>query len=132
MVKMHIEEAEVVLTRSPGQLKIRSASVAIVGAGGLGCPAAQYLAAAGIGTRLERRMIWKLKFVVGRLAIIDHDHVEISNLHRQILHTEDRLHTPKAESIKIALQGCVLFRLPFRVSVSYIQYQCICACGCCC
>ena len=55
-----------------GQLKLKTSSVLIVGAGGLGCPIIQYLAAAG----------------VGKLGIVDHDTVDTSNLHRQVLHTE--------------------------------------------
>ncbi|KAF8510947.1 molybdenum cofactor synthesis 3 [Hysterangium stoloniferum] len=73
----------------PGQLKLRSAAVVVVGAGGLGCPALQYLAAAG----------------VGRLGIVDHDTVDISNLHRQILHTEARVGMSKAASAEIALKA---------------------------
>ncbi|OSX59064.1 hypothetical protein POSPLADRAFT_1152237 [Postia placenta MAD-698-R-SB12] len=72
----------------PGQLKLQHASVAVVGAGGLGCPALQYLAAAG----------------VGRIGIIDHDRVELSNLQRQILHTEARVGMHKALSAAEALK----------------------------
>ncbi|KAH7721913.1 Adenylyltransferase and sulfurtransferase MOCS3 [Aphelenchoides avenae] len=67
-----------------GQEKIRDASVLIVGAGGLGCPVAIYLAAAG----------------VGRLGVVDHDEVSLDNLHRQILHDEIRVGRPKVESLK--------------------------------
>jgi adenylyltransferase/sulfurtransferase len=65
-----------------GQLKLRSAKVLLVGAGGLGCPAAQYLAGAGIGT----------------LGLIDGDTVEISNLHRQILHRSRNVGKYKVDS----------------------------------
>ncbi|KAF8656787.1 hypothetical protein AX16_002339 [Volvariella volvacea WC 439] len=64
------------------QLKLRVSSIAVVGAGGLGCPALQYLAAAGVGT----------------LGIFDHDRVELSNLHRQVLHDEGNIGMYKAES----------------------------------
>ncbi|KIL67448.1 hypothetical protein M378DRAFT_73687 [Amanita muscaria Koide BX008] len=70
-----------------GQLKLRQAAVAVVGAGGLGCPALQYLAAAGIG----------------RVAIIDHDTVELSNLQRQVLHREKTIGWNKAKSAADAL-----------------------------
>ena len=63
------------LTGCKGQLRLRNASVLIVGLGGLGSPAAFYLAGAGVGT----------------LGLVDGDTVEISNLHRQILHTTDRV-----------------------------------------
>jgi len=64
-----------------GQAKLKAAHVAIVGAGGIGCPAITYLAAAG----------------VGRLTIVDHDHVELSNLQRQPLFTDADIGAPKAE-----------------------------------
>jgi len=63
----------------PGQQKLKAAKVAIVGAGGLGCPAALYLAAAG----------------VGRIALIDADTVSLSNLQRQVLYGGDDLGEPK-------------------------------------
>lgn len=64
-----------------GQAKLAGARVLVVGAGGLGCPALQYLAAAGIGC----------------LGILDFDVVEASNLHRQILYTEEDIGRLKAE-----------------------------------
>lgn len=64
-----------------GQARLKAAHVAIIGAGGIGCPAIAYLAAAG----------------VGRLTVIDHDHVELSNLHRQPLFTDPDIGRPKAE-----------------------------------
>ncbi len=70
-----------------GQIRLRQASVLVVGAGGLGSPAAFYLAAAG----------------VGRLGIVDGDTVDLSNLQRQILHTTaDRGHR-KVESARSRL-----------------------------
>lgn len=65
-----------------GQLKLLDSKVLLIGAGGLGSPAAFYLAAAGVGT----------------LGIVDDDRVDRSNLQRQILHTDDRVGTPKVES----------------------------------
>lgn len=70
-----------------GQLKLKKARVLIIGAGGLGSPAALYLAAAGIGT----------------LGIADFDVVDISNLHRQILHNTRRLGQPKVDSARETL-----------------------------
>lgn len=72
-----------------GQKRLKSASVLIVGAGGLGCPASQYLAAAGFG----------------RIGLIDADVVEMSNLHRQILHREDRIGVPKTDSVIQSLKS---------------------------
>ena len=72
-----------------GQKKLEVARVLLIGAGGLGSPAAYYLAAAGIGT----------------LRIADDDVVDRSNLQRQILHTDARIGTPKVESAAIALSA---------------------------
>ena len=72
-----------------GQARLLKAKVLMVGAGGLGSPSAYYLAAAGVGT----------------LGIIDNDVVDLSNLQRQILHTNDRIGMPKVESAKLTLQG---------------------------
>lgn len=72
-----------------GQQKLLDAKVLLVGAGGLGSPAALYLAAAGIGT----------------LGVLDADTVDDSNLQRQVLHTTDRLGMPKVESARIAIEG---------------------------
>jgi len=70
-----------------GQRKLLGAKVLVVGAGGLGCPSAIYLAAAGVGT----------------LGIVDFDSVDETNLQRQILHTTDRIGRPKTESAREAL-----------------------------
>lgn len=70
-----------------GQAKLRSARVLVVGAGGLGCPLALYLAAAGIGT----------------LGLVDDDAVELSNLQRQVAHRTDGIGQPKVESLAAAL-----------------------------
>lgn len=66
----------------PGQQKLKAGSVLIVGAGGLGAPAALYLAAAGVGT----------------VILADPDQVEVSNLQRQVIYTEDDVGRPKPEA----------------------------------
>ncbi|HBO37467.1 MAG TPA: molybdopterin-synthase adenylyltransferase MoeB [Pasteurellaceae bacterium] len=71
-----------------GQEKLKSCKMLIVGLGGLGCAAAQYLATAG----------------VGHLTLLDFDTVSLSNLQRQVLHDDSRLNMPKVESAKLALQ----------------------------
>jgi adenylyltransferase/sulfurtransferase len=70
-----------------GQARLLDAKVVVIGAGGLGCPALFYLAAAGVGT----------------LGIVDMDTVDLSNLQRQILHTNDRVGMPKTESARMTL-----------------------------
>jgi hypothetical protein len=65
-----------------GQLRLKAAKVLIVGAGGLGCPAAAYIAGAGVGT----------------IGIVDGDVVETSNLHRQILHSTSKVGMKKVDS----------------------------------
>jgi molybdopterin/thiamine biosynthesis adenylyltransferase len=71
----------------PGQQKLRAAKAAIVGAGGLGCPAALYLAAAGIG----------------ELTLIDDDAVALSNLQRQVLYRTGDVGRPKVDAAADAL-----------------------------
>ncbi len=65
-----------------GQARLLGSSALLLGAGGLGCPAAMYLAAAG----------------VGRIGLVDADVVDTSNLQRQVLHTNSRVGTPKVDS----------------------------------
>ncbi|HUA79576.1 MAG TPA: molybdopterin-synthase adenylyltransferase MoeB [Dyella sp.] len=72
-----------------GQLKLAQARVALLGAGGLGAPAALYLAAAG----------------VGHLTLIDDDRVERSNLHRQVIHADARVGMAKTESARMTLSA---------------------------
>lgn len=71
------------------QLKLKNAKVLVVGAGGLGCPALLYLAAAGVGT----------------LGVIDSDTLELSNLQRQVLYTVDDLGKNKAKAACDRLAG---------------------------
>jgi len=66
----------------PGQNKLKASSVLVIGAGGLGAPMLLYLAAAG----------------VGRIGIVDHDIVSLSNLQRQVIHTTERVGLAKTES----------------------------------
>lgn len=72
-----------------GQVKLKNAKVLVVGAGGLGCPLLQYLAASGVGT----------------IGMIDFDTVELHNLHRQILYTENQIGLPKVHCAENALKN---------------------------
>ena len=67
-----------------GQIKIQNAKVLIIGMGGLGCPAAEFLIRSGIGT----------------LGIVDHDRVSLSNIHRQTLYTEKDVNKSKVKIAK--------------------------------
>ncbi len=91
-----------------GQLKLLDSKVLLIGAGGLGSPAAYYLAAAGVGT----------------LGLVDDDVVDVSNLQRQIIHTTDRVGELKAESAKQTIVGLnpdVTVNVhPFRVDQSNV------------
>lgn len=70
-----------------GQERLRRSRLLVIGAGGLGSPAAYYLASAG----------------VGRLTLVDSDTVDLTNLQRQILHTTERVGMPKADSGRLTL-----------------------------
>jgi molybdopterin/thiamine biosynthesis adenylyltransferase/rhodanese-related sulfurtransferase len=72
-----------------GQQKLLDAKVLLLGAGGLGSPAALYLAAAGVGT----------------IGIVDDDVVDLSNLQRQVIHTTDRIGVPKVDSAEITMNA---------------------------
>jgi molybdopterin/thiamine biosynthesis adenylyltransferase/rhodanese-related sulfurtransferase len=74
---------------SAGQAKLLDARVLLIGAGGLGSPAALYLAAAGVGT----------------IGIVDFDVVDVSNLQRQVIHTSDRVGQKKVESARRTLNA---------------------------
>ena len=71
-----------------GQEKLKKSKVLVIGAGGLGCPVLQYIATAGVGT----------------IGIVDFDKIEIHNLHRQILYTEEQIGFPKASTAKSVIE----------------------------
>ncbi|MEM9342448.1 MAG: molybdopterin-synthase adenylyltransferase MoeB [Pseudomonadota bacterium] len=73
----------------PGQKRLKDAKVLVIGAGGLGSPALQYLASAGVGT----------------IGVIDDDLVENSNLQRQVIHTDARIGMPKVFSAELAMKA---------------------------
>src|SRR5207253_9024377 len=83
-----------------GQQKLLDAKVLLLGAGGLGSPAALYLAAAGIGT----------------LGIVDNDVVDVSNLQRQVIHTTDRVGVAKVDSAEEQIKA-------LNPDVDVVKYQ---------
>ena len=83
-----------------GQTKLLEAKVLLLGAGGLGSPTALYLAAAGVGT----------------LGVVDDDDVDLSNLQRQVIHTTDRIGTPKVDSAETSINA-------INPDVNVVKYQ---------
>ena len=92
-----------------GQKKLKQAKVLVIGAGGLGCPALQYLAAAGVGT----------------LGVLDFDTVSESNLQRQILYTSDDVGRPKVEAAIERLKGInpYVAYIPFNTRITKENIQ---------
>ncbi len=92
-----------------GQQKLLDAKVLLLGAGGLGAPTALYLAAAGVGT----------------IGIVDDDVVDLSNLQRQVIHTTDRIGTPKVDSAEITMHalnpGIEVIKYQTRIDASNIM-----------
>jgi molybdopterin/thiamine biosynthesis adenylyltransferase/rhodanese-related sulfurtransferase len=92
-----------------GQTKLLDAKVLLLGAGGLGAPTALYLAAAGVGT----------------LGIVDDDEVDLSNLQRQVIHTTDRIGTPKVDSAETTIHALnpdvEVVKYPVRLDASNIM-----------
>ena len=84
----------------PGQKALKNARVLVIGAGGLGSPSLMYLAAAGVGT----------------IGVVDDDTVDASNLQRQVIHTDQRIGTPKVQSARDAMLALNPFIqvLPYR------------------
>lgn len=80
---------QILLHGEDGQARLAAARVLVVGAGGLGSPALMYLAAAGVGT----------------IGIVDDDVVDLSNLHRQVIHDSTAIATPKAVSAAMKIEA---------------------------
>ncbi len=94
-----------------GQSKLANSRVLVVGAGGLGCPSALYLAGAGVGT----------------LVIADDDTVDLTNLQRQVLHTTERVGQAKVLSAQAQLEQlnpcCQVIALPQRLEGEALEEQ---------
>lgn len=94
-----------------GQQRLNQSRVMIIGLGGLGSPAAMYLAAAG----------------VGQLTLVDHDSVELSNLQRQIIHDSQGIDQAKVESAAERLEAinplCKITRIPNKLEGEALDKQ---------
>jgi molybdopterin/thiamine biosynthesis adenylyltransferase len=84
----YIRQIELPEIGTEGQSRLRNSRVLVIGAGGLGCSALQYLTTSGIGT----------------IGIVDFDNVSLSNLHRQLLYTQEDIGAPKVTVAKIRLE----------------------------
>ncbi|MHA2787807.1 ThiF family adenylyltransferase [Corynebacterium sp. S7] len=91
---------QITLTGTDAQEALLNAHVTVIGAGGLGSPALLYLAGAG----------------VGRISLIDDDVVDLSNLHRQVIHTTERIGSSKVASAAVAVRA-------LNPDVEVIQYE---------
>ncbi len=106
----------------PGQNTLKNSSVLVIGAGGLGAPLLMYLAAAGIG----------------RIGIVDHDTVSLSNLQRQVIHATQHVGLLKTESAALQISAInphvMVEQYPFRLStenaLNLIQQYDVVADGC--
>jgi molybdopterin/thiamine biosynthesis adenylyltransferase len=92
-----------------GQTRFLQSHALVIGAGGLGSPAAMYLACAG----------------VGQITLVDHDQVDLTNLQRQIAHTTARVGLSKVESAQATLQAlnphCKVTALPLRADAALLD-----------
>ena len=85
-----------------GQAKLLGSHVLLIGAGGIGCPAIQYLAAAGVGT----------------ISVVDDDVVSLSNLQRQVLYGDTQIGMAKVDAAAVAVAGALA---PFPSRPSFLS-----------
>lgn len=89
LLERYVRQVKVPDFGKKGQEKISESNVLVVGAGALGCPVLMYLASAGVGT----------------IGVLDSDEVDITNLHRQVIYTDDDLGSPKAVAASSRLKS---------------------------